>query len=470
MSPEKPPAPPLSARALWVLVVAAALSSLVVLPLNYVGEEAILVNSSLEMWHRGDWLRLWLYGIDLQHGVFANWLIILVSSAVGWEHALAVTRGWMILATAASGGLIAFLVHRLWRDPVFAAFAAATYLTFLDVLLYRGWLGYRDPLFGCLTFAAITFLWLGARERRIVWLAASVAAISCAFLTKGIIAYVFLGSAVLVLLFRSEYRSFLLRPLPITVGLAAAALLAGWLFGMQNGEGQGSRMTSEILAKLRPDSVREYLVKLVAYPLEIMVRLAPVSLAAAWLLARRPTLRAEWLGDPDTRMALGIAIICMLPYWLAPHSHIRYLAPLLPLFAVAAAAVIWLAGGRSVTLTLRAMWAAVAIKIILLTIAFPYYQQVYRGENYEATAREIVNLTEGQLLYSNNVSASGLSVAAHVNLMRLPAAPIQYPPAAWTDGFVMVYGERDVPGSIVRRYRLGGAELFLLCRGTACQR
>jgi hypothetical protein len=84
----------------WWLLFAAAVASFIPTFWYYlVGEEGILVNSSLEMWQRGDWLRLWLYGIDARHGVFANWLIIPVASTLGWEHAPAALRTIMVSAT-----------------------------------------------------------------------------------------------------------------------------------------------------------------------------------------------------------------------------------------------------------------------------------------------------------------------------------------------------------------------------------
>src|SRR5262249_9474568 len=144
----------------------------------------ILVNASLEMAQRDEWRRLWLYGADALHGVFANWLIILVCKVVGWEHAPAVSRAIMIAATAAGGGLAALLAHRLYRDPLLAALAAAITVTFADVLLYRGWLGYRDPLLATLVCGAIVCLWLAVREQRGLWLIGTLLCASAAFLTK----------------------------------------------------------------------------------------------------------------------------------------------------------------------------------------------------------------------------------------------------------------------------------------------
>ena len=63
---------PIAPRALWWLFAAAVASSIPALWFYLVGEEGILVNSSLEMAQRGEWRRLWLFGMDAMHGVFAD--------------------------------------------------------------------------------------------------------------------------------------------------------------------------------------------------------------------------------------------------------------------------------------------------------------------------------------------------------------------------------------------------------------
>jgi hypothetical protein len=67
-----------------------------------------------------------------------------------------------------------------------------------------------------------------------------------------------------------------------------------------------------------------------------------------------------------------------------------------------------------------------------------------------------------------NVSASGLSVAAYIDTARLPLPPLVIPPAQWSAGFVIAYEPDPQLGDIAEKYRLGGNELYLLCRGAAC--
>ena len=455
-------------NAAWLVYAAALASSIPALRYYFVGEEGILVISSLEMHLRGDWLRLWLLGSDQRHGVFANWLIIAGSRVLGWEHVLAVTRAVMLLATAAAGGIVCVLVQRLYREARLAAFAAALCVCFADILFYRGWLGYRDPLFGMLVFAAIAALWLAVRERRFTWLVAALVSMTLAFLTKGLVAYAYVGAAALVLLARREGRAFLLQPAVIALGTAALVLPFAWVHWILADTGMGGRMTAEMVAKFGWDSVGAYVLKLVTYPVETLLRLAPASLLVGYWWYRQRATVTQVARDVEWRTALAIALVVFVPFWLAPQSHFRYLLPIVPLCAVVAAVAVYRLGEAHVRVTLKWLWLAIGLKLVFALAAFPWYQQAYRGANYAAAATDILARSAGQPLYANNVSASGLSVAGHVDLARLPQPPLTFPPGGWRDGFIITYGPDPALGQVVSLYRLGGATVALLCRGSAC--
>ena len=60
---------------------------------------------------------------------------------------------------------------------------------------------------------------------------------------------------------------------------------------------------------------------------------------------------------------------------------------------------------------------------------FPWYQQNYRGD-YAHTAAQIEAATQGYPLYTTDVSATGLSVTAHLDSSRYPAPYLRWPPSA----------------------------------------
>lgn len=459
--------PPTAVRLRWLCAIAAA-TFLPAIGYHYVGEEAIFPLSSLEMWYHGEWLQKTIYGGLVHHTPLFNWLIIVAADIVGWQHMLAVARAITIAATCATALVVAGLAWVLYADRAMAAFAALLYLTLADVLFYRGWLAYVDPLFALLTAAAVAALWIACVRGRAGWLWTAAIALALAILAKSLTAYVFYGLAALVLLASDRgYRAFLLSP---ASWLAHAAMLLfplAWAYLVPGTGSQGSRLVGDILAKLTPPDFAEYLIKLVAYPAEAALRLAPALLLAGYFLWRRETRLA---GDDGrhARIALWIAAVNFLPYWLAPQSAIRYLMPLYPYAALGLAWIIWKAGARALLTAQRWLIAMIALKLVLALIAFPVYQQYYRGASFEKVARQILERTAGQPLYITNDSASGLSVAAHIDLLRLPAAPLTRPPAHWESGFVVAYTPDAALGTVVQQYRLGGTAMYLLCRGTAC--
>jgi hypothetical protein len=451
-----------------LLLLFAAVSFAPALAFYYVGEEAIFPITSLEMWHQGEWIQQPLFGGSLMHNPLYNWMIIPLAAAVGWEYMLPVARALTIAATLGTAAVVAWLAAHVARDAQFGRFAALVYLTLADVLLYRGWLAYVDPLFGFFVFAAIAALWVACEEGRSGLIAVAVASLTCAFMSKAFTAYIFYAVAAFVMFMHAPYRRALMQPPSIALHVAAVVAPLAWLSWLPKNAGQGARMFNEIVAKLAPDSVLDYLGHLAGFPLETALRLMPALGLAAYLAWTR---RAVIAGNNTLplRIAGWIAFINYLPYWLSPHGNIRYLMPLYPVIALVLAFVLWGAWQRSAGLILRWLAAAVVVKFIAAVIIFPYYQSHHRGENYAAAARAIIERTAGHALYTTDVSASGLSVAGYIDAWRYPlVAPLRWPPAQWESGFVLSYTPDPKLGELAHRYPLGGNDLYLMCRGVAC--
>jgi len=453
---------------LRLLVLLIALSYMPTLAFYYVGEEAIFPITSLEMWHQADWTRQQLFGLNPQHNPLFNWLIIPFAVLTGWEYVLPVARALTIAATLATAAMVGWLAFRLLRDTTFAWFAALVYLTLADVLLYRGWLAYVDPLFGFFVFAAVAVMWVACVERRPGLLALAVISLTCAFLSKAFTAYVFYGGAALVLMLAPERRRVLLGRTSLALHAAAMVAPLLWLALLPGNSGQGNRMLGEIVAKLMPQGAIEYLQQLAGFPAETVLRLAPAIFLVGYFAWRRRLLLRDEL-RPHLKTALGIAFISYLPYWLAPHSAMRYLMPIYPVIAFALAMLLWCSSAATLAVTRRWLAGMIAFKFIAAVFLFPYYQAHYRGENYAVTARDIMVRSAGHPLYTTNDSASGLSVAGYIDAWRHPLPPIQWAPPRWESGFVIAHSVKPELGAQAARYVLGGNELYLLCRGAACQ-
>ncbi|MBI5006861.1 MAG: glycosyltransferase family 39 protein [Nitrosomonadales bacterium] len=455
----------------WILFLVAAASFIPTIGFYYVGEEAIFPIVSQEMWEQGTLLKQYLYGNDQMHNPLFNWLIMPFAALAGWEHVLAVARILTISFTLATALTLAWLVQRLYRDSSFAAFAAVGYLCMADLLLYHGWLSYVDPLFALFIFAAIATLWVGAHEKRLSLVVLSGVLITCAFLSKALTAYIFYGGALFVLLFESGQRRFLLnwRTLPVLAVTFGGMFI--WYASIPGGAAQQQRMFAELTHKMDSPGLAEYATRLVSFPLEVLLWLAPLTLLALYLWLRK---RYRKETEPLQRMlfltACAIALLNFLPYWISPRGGMRYLMPLYPLFALVAARIVWQSGDAALALARKWIVGMLVLKFAVALVLFPYYQSHFRGQNYDETAADILTLTQGTPLYSMDVSSAGLSVTAYLNQRRLPATALQWPPANWSSGFVVARSADEAVGSVYKRYQLGGDELYLLCRGAACTR
>ena len=460
---------PASPRFWWVGFALAAASFAATLTLPYVGEEGIYTITAMEMKVRGQYVLNTLYGTNHGQPPLLNWLVIPVADVIGWPHVLVASRFVTACATIGTGLVLAWLVAGLTQDARLAAFAALVYLT-SDALIYHGWIAYTYPTLAFFTFTAIACLWTSAVRRSMLlgWLAA--AAISCGALTKGVSAYAFYGAAGLVLLCRPDLRPFLLRPGVIAPHLLAAMLFVVWHRYLIGSAAQQSMDLSAVAEKVRAFDLGNWLNQLWSFPLETMLRFAPASLLAAYVWLRRRSGGANATSiTPPVTTAAWIALLGYLPYWLWPDTGARYVMPLYPLAAFVIADALW--RQRVVTMRSIARWlfATIAFKYVAVLWAYPAYLREHRGD-YAAVAAEIETLTAGSPLYANDVSATGLSVVAHIDSRRFPRQLVQWPPAEWASGFLLANAEDPVASEVVRKFPLGGKVLYLLCRGDACER
>jgi 4-amino-4-deoxy-L-arabinose transferase-like glycosyltransferase len=397
------------------------------------------------------------------------WAIIPLSELAGWSHMLEVIRLMALTATLSTGLMLAWLARQLVKDPLFSAFAALIYITLADLLFYRGWLAYVDPLYSFFIFSAIALLWSGTLRNKLIPVAAGLTLLTCAFLVKTFTSYVFYGVVLAALACQKEHRTFLFNPRVILLHAAAFFFPLLWykLFLGSGGSGQGHFMLWEVTDKFSELNLKDYALTLASYPFEVLARLFPAAPVALylWFTNRRKVMDApNWWN-----VALISCMISILPYWFAPTSAARYLMPLYPLFALSLAWPIWRAGEPAIALTCKALTGMIALQWALTLVIFPYYQHHFRGENYSTTATEILREAGQMPLYVTDASAAGMSVVAYIDSTIHPRPALKAPPTQWENGFLISYENSPKLGTLYREYKLGGDHMYLLCRGTACQ-
>lgn len=450
----------------WLLLLG-ALSFIPTLFFYLVGEEGTYIITSMEMWHEQNWMQQLMYGADNGRPPLVNWLTMPLSALLGWSHVVFAVRLVSVAATLGTIAWLYWLSRKLFADKPFAQFTALTALALADWLLYRGWLSYTDPVFAFFTFGAMATLWIGAIEQRRSLLLVSVLLVSCGLLTKAFTAYIFYGTVGFVLLlWQRDTRRFLFSPRTLLVFSLALVVPLAWFASIPS-SGNSAGMLDEITRKLSAQSLGAYLEHLVAYLLEVIVRLSPAVLLAVYLLLRKRVKDSE-IAPAHFRVALLSAILCFLPYWLSPQSGIRYLLPIYPLVALVCARIIWRAGAPAHKLALRWFTAIIALKFVFALVLFPYYQTHYRGQNYEQTAHVLIQRTQGFPLYVTDVRSVGIAIAGYVDLIRYPQAPLTFPPKDFESGFVLSMEADKEVGEVAETYTLAADKIYLLCRGTAC--
>ena len=461
--------PPPSRPVLWWLYAAACASFLATLGIPYVGEEAVYTITSLEMRASGEYFVTTLYGTNYGRPPLLNWLVIPIAELLGWDRVLMASRIVTAGATVATGLVAAWLASRLTRNDTFAALAAVVFLTG-DALFYRGWLAYADSLFTLFVFGAIACLWVSAHERRpaLAWLAA--AALTCGYLAKVQTAYVFYGVAWLALAVNRDYRRELLRPGCLVAHLVAFAAFAAWHALFTHGA-QSTTTVTDIVLKAHSVDLAAYARQLLWFPIETALRFLPASGVAIYFLWRARRAGSA-LREPPVAGYAFIALLAILavnyaPYWLWPNSHIRYIMPLYPLAALLVAHAIWRAGERPAAAAVKWFIAAIALKYVAALWLYPAYHEKYRAD-YAAVAADVIGRAGRHPLYSNDTTATTLSVVAHVDQARYPGPLVLWPPRDWKDGWLLARKLDPGLGRPVREYALGRNVLYLVCRGAAC--
>lgn len=460
----------LTPRLMWRIYAVAALVMLPAVFIQYVGEEAVTVIIAQEMREGGEFIVTTLYGrIYGRPGLFPG-LIALVASLIGWSHILIAARLVALAATFLTGLVLAWFVARVLRDRLLAAFAAVVYLSG-DTLVHHGWLAYTDPLFGLFVFGATTCLWVALEERRPIWFVAAGAALAAAFLTKTLTAYVFHAGTGLALAWLHPNRRLLLHPLSLLAHGAALAVPFAW-----SAQVGGNMMVSTFLGNVGGmlggagpwDAVWAHAGHAAAYPVLLAWNLLPASAIAACCVMRRGFPLAR-LSAPPLAIAVSALALGVAPYWLSAEAGLRYMIPLYPLFALVLASII-LQGGAA-ALMLRAQVATIALAFVVITVGFPVYERVVRGD-YGAVARQVLALTHGQPLYALDDSSAGLSLVAHLNILRAaadpPLPPLTTPPPQMSAGYVLADRPDAVAEAAALPLRLGHGTRYLLCKGAAC--
>ncbi len=432
----------------------------------YTGEEAAYTISSYEMWNSYHYLYPTTYGLAYWRPPLFNWLIIGFASLIGWKHMLVASRLVTALATIATSFMLMWLASRLFKSPYFGLFSALVFLT-SDALFYHGWLAYSDPLFAFFTVCAISFLWIANLEQRYVFVWLSVIALVAAFMTKALTAYVFyIVSFIFIIYYDGKTKSFLLKPINFLPYLFSIFFYFFWnIVSLKTTE---VGMWTDIFSKFHSVYWRGYILQMIIFPLEVFCRFLPTSGLVIYYFMQGKLGKISFNLYP-IKILLGITILNFIPYWLAPHTSIRYILPLYPFIALLLAIALWHFPKRQLKTII--CWLALAILVKYVALVLMYYYQIYYRGDYTVAAQQIIMQTKGFPVYSNDSVATGLSVTAEIDRLIYPSPPLRDARFAKEKNYFVINDKIDPKlGRLYKHINLGkqGTMIYLLCRGNAC--
>lgn len=445
---------------LKVLTCMAALFMLLPLPvMQYVGEEGLMALKSYEMFVRDDWLRSSIFGMVWPHSVLWHWPVIVISNIIGWVHVDIAVRLVSVIAswlTALSAGLMA---RWLFNQRYAGWLAALVYLSMGEVAFWYGWLGYVDATFGLFIFTAIATLWRAIATGRFGWFFASLLLISLAFLTKNITAYALYGASGLLLLWRLKQWQLLKRPLFLSAGLMALSVPMAWQsLVVPAGENTATTTAHDVLRNFAGYGLWAYLKHWLTLPLIFLFRALPVSLLLVWLWLRR---KFHFKKNPTIATLSLLLLICFLPFWISAGATPRYLVPLYGLVALLLTGLLLQLDPIQLRQSVVLMALIVLVKIPYSLGILPYIKDWRPQRDVKIVAHEIIQQTLNAPLRTQDDVATGLAIAAYIDVWRQ-----QRPPIRWYDGKesgVYILAEVETPGfgQLIKTWRLRGDHIYL---------
>ena len=227
-------------------------------------------------------------------------------------------------------------------------------------------------------------------------------------------------------------------------------------------------MWTDIFNKFHTFYWRGYIQQIIIFPLEVVCRFLPASGLAIYYFVKRK-FKEITFNQHLIEILLGITLLNFIPYWLAPHTSIRYILPLYPFIALLLAIGLWHLPKRQLKTIIY--WLALAILVKYVVLALMYYYQLYYRGDYTVAAKQIIVRTKRFPVYSNDSVATGLSVTAEIDRLIYPSPPLRDAQFAKEKNYFVINDKIDTKlGRLYKRINLGkqGTNIYLLCQGNAC--
>lgn len=344
---------------------------------EYKGEEPLRTIVAWEMFQSGDYLQPTFFGEDyFRKPPLFTWLTVAAASITGWNELAA--RSLSIISYLVTVLFVYLFSNALFQNRKLSLLASLVYATTAQTLFVYGFIGEIDNTFTVFVFGTMAFSILAFQQQRYLWLWLAGICSGLAFMLKGLPAWLFLGVTVLTLIY--FYRAFRFTVL-LNSGLAGTIAIAvplSWALSSADISEAANVLFSES-ANRSDGSIKKTITHLFEFPLKNFLKGLPGSLffiipIIAWVqLNSVKQLPNRFRALPVLIKAM-IVILCInyIPYWIASGAKMRYVLPMVPVFAVLVAYV--LTNHAKPSLTKYFVYTAAAfigLRLIFGVVAIP---------------------------------------------------------------------------------------------------
>ncbi len=393
--------------------------------LEFRGEEARRGIVAFEMLYEKSFLQpLFLGDFYFNKPPLFNWLIIISSFLIPWSELT------LRIVTISAFGLSLLIIYKfymkLFDNKKGAIFAVISYLTFLDLLFFYGYLAEIDVTFGFIVLLFFYFSILGFLEKNNKYILISGFIAGLAFLTKGLPAFVFFLLTYLTLITFTKHFRFIFNPYLWISFLILIFIAIFWIFNTADPQNSIRTLIWESTTRLKDnDKFIKFISHFFIFPLEIIKFTIPASLFLVYLFFKK---EIKWkIFDEKTKLLFLMILVNSIPYFIATSGKARYMIPIFTIFAIFIGRILQISSLKIQRIFFYTALALVLLRLFIGVIGFPIYTK-YFWISKKGVAEDIYKLTNG----SNKIAFDCIAkkeVAIYLDfLLRTPVKKPKYIP------------------------------------------
>ncbi|HMM10681.1 MAG TPA: hypothetical protein PKE03_01110 [Bacteroidales bacterium] len=344
----------------------------------FIPDEAIRALVAQEMIHSGDYITPTLGGdAYLKKPPLYNWFIVMSFQLSGRQNEFFMRLPMLIFLFLFTFSIFKLLQKERGRKQ--ALLVALLFLTNGRILFYESLHGLIDTAFSWLVFLLFILSYQLMQRRQYLYMyLVSYGLMALGYLMKGLPSLVFIGITMLVL--HAMHRKLkMLFSWQHLIGIAFMALILGsyYLAYFSRNPIAPGEVFSVLLGETTRRTALRFgwwaMVKnIFVFPFNMFYHFLPWSILVIPMLNKK-VIRALW-NDHFMRYCALIILFNIIPYWLSPEVHPRYVLMFVPLYLTMAISVYYTPDQHTAVLT---KWIERVFGIVLILASILVWTPVF---------------------------------------------------------------------------------------------